>query len=204
MHPAGLEAGSPGLRREGDREGNRAGRADGTQGCFEHFSHGKRRTKWTQPANYRPRSLRQRICAGIRAHMPRNSAPERALGGILHDMPPRMSKAKDAKTLLSELEPPIRSLVQKLRTFVKKHAPDLEEQVKWGGLCSVGNRVVCYIHPHEAHVDFGFFQGVSLDDPKAILEGKGKFVRHIKIRKASDIQEREFARLLKQAMRIDG
>jgi hypothetical protein len=118
-------------------------------------------------------------------------------------MKKRMSKAKDAATLVRELSPPIRSLVQKLRTFIQKHAPDLDEQVKWGSLCSVGNKIVCYIHPHATHVDFGFFQGANLDDPKHVLEGKGKFLRHVKVRAAADIRERELAKLLRQALKLD-
>ena len=33
-----------------------------------------------------------------------------------------------------------------------------------------------------AHVDIGFFQGAALRDPAGLLEGKGKRMRHVKIR----------------------
>ena len=33
-----------------------------------------------------------------------------------------------------------------------------------------------------AHVDIGFFQGAALADPTGLLEGKGKRMRHVKIR----------------------
>jgi hypothetical protein len=38
-----------------------------------------------------------------------------------------------------------------------------------------------------------------LKDPQRILEGKGQYVRHIKVRKASDIHEDAFGVLLRQA-----
>jgi hypothetical protein len=50
-------------------------------------------------------------------------------------------------------------------------------------------------------VQFGFFDGSALKDPKALLEGKGQYVRHIKVHNPSDIDERAFASLLRQAAR---
>jgi hypothetical protein len=50
-------------------------------------------------------------------------------------------------------------------------------------------------------VQFGFFAGSSLNDPHGLLHGEGKFVRHIKVRKGSDIDERAFEKLLRQAAR---
>jgi hypothetical protein len=114
-----------------------------------------------------------------------------------------MSKAKTADALVKELTPPLRAVMQRLRTFVKKRAPQLDEQIKWGGVCWVGDGVVCYAHPLQKHVDFGFFQGVRLKDPKGVLEGSGKFLRHVKVTAPSDIREREFAALLKQAIAVD-
>ena len=115
-----------------------------------------------------------------------------------------MSKAKTADALVKELKPPARAVVQRLRAFVKKRAPQLDEQIKWGGVCWVGHGVVCYAHALQKHVDFGFFQGVRLKDPKRVLEGTGKFLRHVKVRASSEIREKEFSALLKQAVSVDG
>ena len=115
-----------------------------------------------------------------------------------------MSKAKDADALVRELKPAMGALVERLRAFVRGHAPHLDEQIKWGGVCWVGDGVVCYTHPHTSHVDFGFFQGVRLKDPMGVLGGQGKFLRHVKVRDPADIREKEFAALLKQAVSMDG
>jgi hypothetical protein len=114
-----------------------------------------------------------------------------------------MSKAKDPDSLLAELSLPLRAVMQRLRTLVKKRAPKLDEQVKWGGLCYVGRGVVCYAHPLEEHVDFGFFQGARLDDPASLLQGKGKFLRHVKVRKPADVKEAQLLPFLKQALELD-
>jgi hypothetical protein len=34
----------------------------------------------------------------------------------------------------------------------------------------------------KAHVNVGFFRGAVLADPKGLLEGTGKFMRHVKLK----------------------
>jgi hypothetical protein len=74
--------------------------------------------------------------------------------------------------------------------------------VKWGNGCWVmGNVPVAYVYSAPDYVQFGFFRGSGLKDPRGILEGKGQYVRHIKVRKVSDIDEDAFMLLLRQAAR---
>ena len=90
--------------------------------------------------------------------------------------------------------------IRALRRFVNHVEPKRTEAVKWGNGCWIGtNRPVAYVYSATGYVQFGFFNGSSLKDPKGLLEGKGKYVRHIKVRDASEIDERAFAALLKQA-----
>jgi hypothetical protein len=65
----------------------------------------------------------------------------------------------------------------------------------------MGSVPVAYVFSALDYVQFGFFRGSSLKDPQQILEGKGQYVRHIKVRKASDINEDAFRLLLRQAAR---
>ncbi|NRF67482.1 DUF1801 domain-containing protein [Aquincola sp. S2] len=39
-----------------------------------------------------------------------------------------------------------------------------------------------YVNAFSAHVNVGFFQGATLPDPAGLLQGTGKFMRHVKIR----------------------
>ena len=39
-----------------------------------------------------------------------------------------------------------------------------------------------YVNAFKDHVNVGFFLGASLRDPSNILEGDGKFMRHVKVR----------------------
>ena len=91
-------------------------------------------------------------------------------------------------------------IVRALRTFVKRVEPGLREAVKWGNGCWIGRSgPVAYVHSDAGYVQFGFFNGSSLKNPKGLLEGKGRYVRHIKVHDPSGIDRRVFAALLKEA-----
>lgn len=91
-------------------------------------------------------------------------------------------------------------IIRALRQFVKRIAPGLSEAVKWGNGCWIGrNGPVAYVYSDTGYVQFGFFNGSSLKDPKGLLEGKAKYVRHIKVRDRSAIDKQAFSALLRQA-----
>lgn len=92
------------------------------------------------------------------------------------------------------------SIIRALRKFVKREQPGLSEAVKWGNGCWVSvDAPVAYVYSATGYVQFGFFRGASLNDPKGLLEGNGQYVRHIKVRSPSGIDRRAFAKLLRQA-----
>ena len=96
--------------------------------------------------------------------------------------------------------PKNQAIIRALRRFVKRIEPKLSEAVKWGNGCWIGSRgPVAYVYSDTQYVQFGFFHGHTLKDPKGLLEGKGKYVRHIKVGNRSAIDEPEFAALLLQA-----
>src|SRR4030095_4425073 len=73
--------------------------------------------------------------------------------------------------------PKNRSIIRALRKFVKREAPQLQESVKWGNGCWLKGKVpVTYVYSAPDHVQFGFFSGARLKDPKGLLRGEGKLV----------------------------
>ena len=46
----------------------------------------------------------------------------------------------------------------------------------------VGDAAFGYVDAFTAHVNVGFFRGASLRDPARLLEGSGKYMRHVKLR----------------------
>lgn len=103
---------------------------------------------------------------------------------------------------LADQPPKNRTVIRALRRFVGRAAPKLTESVKWGNGCWVkGKAPVSYVYSAPDHVQFGFFRGASLDDPRGLLQGKGEYVRHVKLRTPKDLDEAAFRALLRQAAR---
>ena len=45
----------------------------------------------------------------------------------------------------------------------------------------LGDAPFGYVNVFASHVNVGFFQGASLPDPARLLEGTGRFMRHVKL-----------------------
>lgn len=46
----------------------------------------------------------------------------------------------------------------------------------------VGDAAFAYTNVFTAHVNVGFFQGATLPDPAGLLQGDGKYMRHVKLK----------------------
>ena len=46
----------------------------------------------------------------------------------------------------------------------------------------LGDAAFGYVNVFTSHVNVGFFQGASLPDPARLLQGTGKFMRHVKVK----------------------
>lgn len=46
----------------------------------------------------------------------------------------------------------------------------------------VGDAAFAYVDAFSAHVNVGFFLGAELPDPRGLLVGSGRFMRHVKLR----------------------
>jgi hypothetical protein len=63
----------------------------------------------------------------------------------------------------------------------------------------VGDAAFAYVNAFTAHVNVGFFRGAELPDPHCLLEGAGKFMRHVKLRPDTDINPTALTNLIKTA-----
>lgn len=63
----------------------------------------------------------------------------------------------------------------------------------------VGEAAFGYVAAFTAHVNVGFFRGTEIDDPVGLLEGSGKFMRHVKLRPGHAVDERALAELIEVA-----
>ena len=63
---------------------------------------------------------------------------------------------------------------------------------------------ICLIVVYRDHVNLMFMRGVDLKDPKGLLEGAGKAMRHVKMRTAADAARPGVRHLIKQAKKRPG
>lgn len=96
-----------------------------------------------------------------------------------------------------------RSLLEALRQLIRTTNRDLVEELKWNQPCYKLNRPVCYLNKSKTHVVLGFQQGANLPDPKGLLEGTGKDMRHIKIPLDSAIDAAALKKLISAAIKLD-
>ena len=63
----------------------------------------------------------------------------------------------------------------------------------------VQEAAIGYVNVFKTHVNVGFFTGAFLDDPRKLLEGTGKRMRHIKIHPGQEIDSAALAALIENA-----
>jgi hypothetical protein len=63
----------------------------------------------------------------------------------------------------------------------------------------VADAAFAYVNAFKAHVNVGFFRGAELADPAGLLEGTGKYMRHVKVRPDRDIDATALIRLIESA-----
>ncbi len=112
-----------------------------------------------------------------------------------------MDRSKDVDRLVLKAAPETHPVIERLRVLIARALPDAQEFVKWKNpVYMVDGKNVAWILFYKDHVNLGFFKGAKLKSDR--LEGTGKGFRHIKVFQKSDIDEKEFTRLLKEALPI--
>lgn len=63
----------------------------------------------------------------------------------------------------------------------------------------VDEAAFAYVNAFTAHVNVGFFRGAALADPMKLLEGSGKYMRHVKLRPGKSADSAALERLIDAA-----
>lgn len=113
------------------------------------------------------------------------------------------------EALIDGIAPQLVTIAKKLRALVHSVDKETVETVRLGDNAitfGVGERKMldgcAYVMPLREYVNFGFYQGALLKDPKGLLEGTGKGLRHVKIRSVKDAANPALKTLLKQAIEL--
>jgi len=60
----------------------------------------------------------------------------------------------------------------------------------------VADAAFAYVNAFKAHVNVGFFRGTEIADPEGLLEGTGKYMRHVKLTASHGIDAPALSRLI--------
>jgi hypothetical protein len=63
----------------------------------------------------------------------------------------------------------------------------------------LGDAAFGHVNVYTSHVNVGFFQGASLPDPARLLQGTGKFMRHVKLKPGTAANAAALRRLIEAA-----
>ena len=63
----------------------------------------------------------------------------------------------------------------------------------------LGDASFGYVNVFTSHVNVGFFYGAALPDPAGLLQGAGKFMRHVKLRPGTATDAASLSRLIETA-----
>jgi len=63
----------------------------------------------------------------------------------------------------------------------------------------VGDAAFGYVNAFRAHVNVGFFRGAEIADPHGLLEGTGKFMRHVKLGPGGEVDAMALRKLIETA-----
>jgi len=121
-----------------------------------------------------------------------------------------MTRPPDRQLLgyLAPYDPHVAALTLALRELVLEEAPEAIESIVKGYAVAIGFSFTgkplrdgfCHVVTYSTHVNLGFNRGALLNDPRGLLEGKGKLIRHITIRNQSELEGPAIRRYLQAAI----
>jgi Domain of unknown function (DU1801) len=110
------------------------------------------------------------------------------------------------RAMLSESPEPIARLALQARALIFEVLPQTVEVVwphqRTSGYGTGSKKMTehfIWLAPHSKHLVFGFYYGSELSAPEGLLEGTGRLMRHVKIRRDEDLANPELRRLVEVA-----
>jgi hypothetical protein len=110
--------------------------------------------------------------------------------------------------LLSAYDLKVGELALRLREMVLTEAPDAAEKfysgyvlALWYSFSGKFGDAFCHIAVYRGHVNLGFNRGAELDDPRALLLGEGRIIRHLKVEQAADLKRPHLRKFIRAAIK---
>jgi hypothetical protein len=92
------------------------------------------------------------------------------------------------------------AIAQRWFTVIRNCGADVRELLHDGHpTACVREAAFAYVNAFTAHVNVGFFCGAEISDSMHMLEGNGKFMRHVKLRPGSSVDALALEQLIQGA-----
>jgi len=116
---------------------------------------------------------------------------------------PLIAKINDFLNDIQSISPSKFEMATSIREIFSNADSNLTEEIKYGGLMfRRSNHLIGGVFIYKQHLSIEFGQGAKMDDPENLLEGKGQYRRHLKIRQLQDIEGKKVAGFVDQALSI--
>jgi hypothetical protein len=94
-------------------------------------------------------------------------------------------------------------VISALHQLIREAAPDATSSIKWGQPVYEFSGPFAHIKAFRHHVNFGFWRGAELLDPKGMFKGTGSRMRHIELRSLADIDAPVLQSMVRTAVALN-
>jgi len=118
----------------------------------------------------------------------------------LFRFPTAVPRDPEVDAWMREYPAELGAIAQHWFTVIRNCGADVRELLHDGHpTACVGEAAFAYVNAFKAHVNVGFFRGTEIADPALMLEGNGRFMRHVKLRPESSIDAEALKELIQTA-----
>jgi hypothetical protein len=104
--------------------------------------------------------------------------------------PSAVRRDSQIEAWFSDFADPFRLMTRAWFERMRSCGADVRELLHDGcPVACVGDAPFGYVNAFKAHANVGFYNGVALADPAGLLEGKGKRMRHVKLRPGKELDD---------------
>ena len=112
----------------------------------------------------------------------REAVPQHALSRLLR-FPSAVKRDPAIDAWMRRHPDELGAIAQRWFDVIRGCGEDVRELLHDGHpTACVGDAAFAYVNAFKAHANVGFYRGAALADPAGLLEGSGKYMRHVKLR----------------------
>ena len=111
-----------------------------------------------------------------------------------------VQRAPAIETWMKEHSGELGAIAQRWFAAMRECGDEVRELLHDGcPVACLGDAPFGYVNVFAAHVNVGFFHGAALPDPSRLLQGSGKFMRHVKLTPGTAANAAALSKLIEEA-----